>query len=278
MHQNRFFFFTRQSFQSFVWILLVSICLTVVILIIIVPSDESMDRIKLKYCSREGFIYDLNLISPRRLGVNEWQVGDYAHYQYRRKQSPDSDQLLFDQEVGFHIVGELEKPDSHGYWLKKTGFTFSQVQTIPLDFYQLVTVDDLRITPENPAYEDPLNYFPSRFTECEQTNVSLAKLVKLGDEKIKTRAGTFDCIHYRAELEWHDNFLEIWVSAAIPPLGIVRAHSPTEVLELISFGQDTEVTASRLIQPVLEGISTLNHGCNSCHGHDNCHEMFFPPK
>lgn len=276
MHQNRFFFLIRQSFPSFAGTVLISICLGAVILLAILQSGNSQEKIRLRYCSLEGFVYDLNLIPPRQLGVKEWQIGDYARYRYRRKQAPDSDLLVLDQEVGFHIVGELEKPGSHGYWLKKSGFP--QPEAIPTDIYRYVTVNDLRITSQNPSYEDPLNYFPSLFMECDQTSVPLAKLVKLGKKKIQTAAGVFECIHYLATPSWNNKTIEIWASAAILPLGIVRAESETESMELNAFGNDREIPVPRLIQPVIEGVSTLQEGCNSCHGYNNCHEMFFPPK
>lgn len=255
---------------------LISVLLATIILLVI-TSRVSQEKLRLSYCNFQGFIYDLNLIAPTQLGVNRWQVGDYAHYRYRRKQTPDSDRLLHDREVDFHIISELEKAGVHGFWLKKTGFYFPETKEIPTDIYRWVTVHDLRVTPKNPSYEDPLNYFPFLSMDCEQTDVPLAKLVKLGKEKIKTEAGTFECIRYRAELDHNNRYIEIWAFPIISPLGIVRVQSDTETLELISFGRDTEITVPKSIQPVIEGVSTLKDGCNSCHG-ANCHEMFFPPK
>lgn len=276
MYQNRFLFFIKQSFQGFVWTVFISICLTFIVLVIVALSRESPEEIRLIRCSREGFIYDLHLIAPVQLGISRWQIGDSARYRYRRKQSGIGDKS--EREIGFHIIGELEKSGSHGYWLKKTGFPFHQKETIPVDLYHWVTVHDLRITSKNVSYEDPLNYFPSRFTNCDQTDVPLAKLIELGKTEIETEAGTFECVHYLAELGWGDKTLEIWAAPDIPPLGIVRVESESESLELIAFGQETQITIPRLIKPVIEGISTLMNGCTSCHGYDDCHEMFFPPK
>ena len=183
----------------------------------------------------------------------------------------------FDRQVGFHIIAALEKSGSHGYWMRKTGF--DPDRNIPRDIYRYVTVDDLRITAEYPKYQYTRNYFPILHDFCEQGTTPLAKLVKLGEGDIETEAGTFECIHYRAELGAdHDHrSLEIWTSPAISPLGIVRARSEVESLDLISFGQDPEVSVPRLFQPVVEGVSKLDHGCSSCHG-KGCHTMFFPPK
>ena len=276
MYQNRFLSFIKQSFQGSAWVFLISMCLAGVILLIVAALRESNGEVRGRGCDSEGFMHSLNLIAPLQLGIDHWEIGDFARYRHREKQSEIRDE--FDQEIGFHIIGELEKLGSHGYWLKKTGFPFHQKETIPMDLYHWVTVHDLRITSKNLNYEDPLNYFPSRFTSCDQTDIPLAKLIELGKAEIQTEAGTFECVHYRAELESNDKFLEIWAFPAIRPLGIVRAESESEILELIAFGQETEITIPRLIKPVIEGISTLKDGCTSCHGYDNCHKMFFPPR
>ena len=115
---------------------------------------------------------------------------------------------------------------------------------------------------------------------CDQTALPIAKLVELNREEIKTEAGSFECIHYRAELKLNRNrsVLDIWASPTVPPLGIVRVRSENEMLDLISFGKDLEITVPSIFQPVIEGISKLDHGCTSCHGHENCHQSIFPPK
>ena len=232
----------------------------------------------MRQCSNEDLVFQLNLIAPTQLGIDSWQIGDYARYRRQGKRSESNESNdKFQEEVSFHVVGELEKSGSHGYWLKKTGFHITQPD-LPTDIYRWVTVQDLRITSKNIGFEDPLNYLPLRIDICEQTDIPLANLIKLGKEAIETEVGTFECVHYRVELGENGESLEIWSSAAIPPLGIVRLRSQTDVLELISFGKDTDITVPRLIQPLLEGISTLAYGCNSCHGYDNCHEMFFPPR
>lgn len=270
--------FIRKSFQNFTQTVVTSACLAAVILFLIIqlrPPQERQEK-KIRDCSDRGFTYDLNLIAPRQLGVNKWQIGDYARYQYRHKRIPTAKEFVFEREVGFHIIGELEMSGSHGYWMKKTGFTY--FRTVPNDIYRYVTVNDLRITPKNLRYNIQKNYIPLKFKSCDQTSIPLAKLTKLGDETIETKAGTFECIHYRAELMPNRKFLEIWVSPAISPLGIVRVRSETDMLDLLSFGQETEITVPKLIQPVIDGISTLNRGCNSCHEPDNLHKSIFPPK
>lgn len=227
------------------------------------------------HCPNDVLRYNLNFIAPTQLRVHKWQIGDYARYRHQRKQSKLDD--AFDREVAFHIIAELEKSGAHGHWMRKSGF--DPDRNIPRDIYRYVTVRDLRITAESPKYQYTHNYFPILHDFCEQGATPLAKLVKLGEREIETQAGTFDCIHYRVKIGTGRNqkVLEIWASPAISPLGIVRARSETESLDLISFGQDPEISIPRLFQPVVDGISKLEHGCSSCHG-KGCHAMFFPPK
>ena len=262
------------SYQSLAWMFLISICLAAMIIFAIVNMRENESGTLL--CTNTEFEYNLNLIPPVQLGIGQWKIGDYARYRYRRKQALGSNQLLFDREATFHIVGKLDNSGSPRYWLKKKGFSYWR--TFPKESYRYVTVHDLRITPENRRYDILENYIPGKFSSCNQTTIPFAKLVKLGKEKIKTEAGTFECIHYRAEFGHALPHVEIWASDAIPPLGIVRVRSETEMLDLLSFGQNTEIAVPKLIQPVIEGISTLDYGCNSCHGNDDCHESIFPPR
>ncbi len=276
MHQKRFLSFIKQSFQGAVWIFLISMCFAGGILLTIALLRESNGEVRRGDCAPEDFIHSLNLIAPMQLGISHWDIGDSARYQHRQRRATTDD--TFNREIGFQIIGELERLGSRGYWLKKTGLSYHQKETIPMDLYHWVTVEDLRITSPDRCFEDPLNYFPSRFMTCNQADLSLARLVELGITEIETKAGIFECIHYFAELGWNNKTLEIWVSPAIPPLGIVRAESKTDILELISFGQETEISIPRLIKPIIDGISTLSAGCNSCHGYDDCHEMFFPPR
>ena len=273
MRQHRFLSFNLPNLRELVGTLLISAFIAAFILIFILVLREQ--HVELEPCKSDNFISNLNLIAPPQLGVRRWQIGDYAHYRHQRQRSENYDKL--DREVGFHIIGALEISGDQGYWLKQTGF-FS-FRTIPRDIYRWVKLHDLRTARGGMDYEYLQNYIPFRVEFCEQSDVPFAKLLKLGEEKIETEAGTFECIHYRAELtEPSREALEIWVSPAISPLGIVRAQSENDILELISFGQNTEITIPKLIQPVIEGISTLDYGCNSCHGYETCHESIFPPR
>ena len=274
MHQNRILYFIQRSFRDLKGTFLVSTCLAAVILLVLVLLREQETQIV--DCTQESIAYELNLIAPAQLGINEWNIGDYAHYRHRRKESPTSKNLLFDREVGFQIIGKLNTSDSHGYWMKKTGFFY--FRSIPEEVYCYLTLNDMRITQQNRIYKFTQNYFPFRLKFCDQSATPLAKLTELSEETIETEAGIFQCTHYQVELGSNRNYMEIWASSSLPPLGIVRAQSQTDILELKSFGREREVVIPEMMQPVIAGVSALDYGCNSCHGYDNCHEMFSPPK
>lgn len=239
-------------------------------------------------CATDDITYTLNLISPAQLGVMEWQVGAYAVYQYRRVQTSVISALegyfmpdvlkagLASREVKFHIIGELSSSKQRRYWMRVNRLNF--YRAIPIDIYRLVSPADLRITPETPRFDFPKNYVPSRFGLCQQTSIPIATLIKLGKSVLETPAGQFECVQYRVEFGTDSSPIEIWVNPKVSPLGIVRLRTPNEVLELTAHGQDTTFDIPELIQPVIDGVSTLEQGCTSCHGYDNCHEFISPPR
>ncbi|MEH0007931.1 MAG: hypothetical protein V6Z82_04335 [Flavobacteriales bacterium] len=174
----------------------------------------------------------------------------------------------------FHIIGELNKSGERRYWMRKSGFEF--FREIPNAIYRLVMPNDLRITPESPRFNFVRNYVPEHSLDCHQMSTPLATLVKQDEVTLELSAGRFDCIHYRVEFGQNSIPIEIWASPQISPLGIVRVSTPSEVLELTSYGQDRDINIPKLIQPVIDGISTLERGCSSCHG-SPCHEFIDPP-
>ena len=287
MRRNGFIEFGRRNLKGWLISLFISAIFAFVILLVITPKEK--DIVKPPLASRAGELrYTLHLIAPMQLGVEYWQIGDYAKYQYSQglsQQQPLSTLSAPDTEDGpnfstktltFHIIDELSTADSRQYWLKITGmFSF---RNIPVDIYQLGNPVDMRITPENRRYKFLQNYFPSKVEYLNQSAFPTAQLVKLGYDEIETKAGRFKCIRYQVDLGPKLPPQEIWVNPKVRPLGIVRAKSQDEIMELTAFGQETAITIPKLIQPVIQGISILDHGCNSCHGYDNCHESIYPPK
>ena len=276
----------RQTLQGWELSLIISICLSGVILAgIFVFRKVSDQEIETGKSLPGDMLQALNLISSTQLGVPEWQIGNYATYQYRispemiasqrNKNIPDFLKMrLAPREAKFHIIGELSSSGQKRYWMRVTGFYF--YRDIPRDVYRLVSHADLRVTPETPQFNFVRNYIPKRFETYQQTFTPIATLVKLGEVVLETPAGRFECIHYGIEVGGQSTEIEIWVNPQIVPQGIVRASTPRNILELTAYGQDLDINIPELIQPVIEGISTLKRGCNSCHG-SPCHEFISPP-
>ena len=282
MNKNLLTQFGAQSLKGWRVSFFISLCLTFVILLVIILKESPEAKSASLTPDVNTFKYTLNLIPPAQLGVKSWEIGDYSQYQFRtllpQPPSPtfSTRNTTSPKTVEFHIVDELGKTDSHRYWLKITNMI--SFREFPGDIYQLVSRNDMRLTSENRRYELLPNYIPSKVSHYDQSTVPLAKLVKLGQAEVETQVGRFECIHYRAELGENLPTLEIWANAKIRPLGIVRVQSSDQILELISYGQKTDITVPTILQPVIQGISVLNHGCNSCHESENCHESIFPPR
>ena len=278
--------FIRQSFQGWELSLLISVCVAGFILVgIFVFGKDSVKEIGSKENPKDNMAYILNLIPPAQLGIAQWQIGDYATYRYRRRSTPGAvleryfgpdvmKERWSSRDVNFHIIAELTKSEQRHHWMRITGLSF--YRNIPKDIYRLVSHSDLRITPDTPRYDFVRNYIPKRFNVYQQVATPMATLVKPEEVSLETPAGKFECIHYRVKVGANLTPVEIWTNPNILPLGIVRVSTPNEVLELASYGRDTEFNIPELIHPVIEGISTLERGCSSCHG-SPCHIFISPP-
>ena len=270
--------------------LLISTCLAGVIFAAIFVFDDVFynEKYGLEECLTNKLVYSLNLISPAQLGVVQWQIGDYATYQYSPSLATpqavlgyyfgadDTKASRASREVKFHIIDELHTSGKKRYWMKITGLDF--YRTVPKEIYRLASHTDLRITPETPRFDFATNYVPTPDDYCNQASMDLAKLTKLDEVTIETPAGRLGCIHYSVDFGADVPQIEIWVNPKILPTGIVRISTPTEVVELTSYGKNTDIRIPELMQPVIEGITTLEQGCTSCHGYDNCHEFISPPR
>ena len=135
MNLNMLAQFGRRNLKTWGISLLISSFLAFVILLAIVPAKNPEPGRFALAPDTNKFQYSLNLIPPVQLGIDSWQIGDYAQYQYHSRLpripssivSPaDTDETsdLSTETVAFHIIGELENPDSHRYWLKTTGMFF----------------------------------------------------------------------------------------------------------------------------------------------------------
>ncbi|MDE0322448.1 MAG: hypothetical protein OXN27_00870 [Candidatus Poribacteria bacterium] len=260
------------------WSSIISLSLSLVISIsilsvIIVNRRETTTPPSLLTGPKGKLEYDLNLVASAQLGIQQWQIGDYARY--RKTDLVSREVPSAPVFVDFHVIGELEESDVHRHWIKITGFR--SFRHIPTASYRLVTVSDLRITPLNRTYNFTRNYVP-QLVRTNQSYTPQAKLMEIGPESIQTEAGTFECILYHAVLSDDETILKVWASSKVRPLGIVRVASETEMMELVSFGEKTDITIPTLIEPVIQGISKLEGSCTSCHESESCHERIFPPK
>ena len=221
----------RRNLKNWGISLLISFFLAAGVLIVIVLKAEKFQVKRTQLSSeKDGFKHNLNLITPAELGVDGWQVGDYAEYQYSQYLS----QVPSFETMVFRIIGELKNADSLQHWLRITGTVFEG--KVPDELYQLVSPHDMWMTSANRRHKPPQKHVSS---ESEHFAV---KLVKLGQDKIETQAGHFECMHYRVELGPDLPAPEIWADPKVRPLGIVRLQSKYEVLELTSFGQGRKNT------------------------------------
>ena len=259
------------------WSSIISLCLSLVIstsiLSVIIFRDRGTHPSPSPPPDPTGwFDYDLNVVAPARLGIEQWKIGDYARY--RKITLVGDDAPSAPAFVDFHIIGELEESDAHRHWMKITGFRF--FRHIPTETYRLVTASDLRMTPLNRTYNLTSGYVPQ--LEITGQPSPQAKLIEIGPESIQTEAGTFECILYHAVLSDEKTVLKVWATSKVRPLGIVRVTSENETMELVSFGEKTDITIPTLLEPVIQGISRLESSCTSCHEVESCHERIFPPK
>jgi len=239
-------------------------------------NSSSTDRTRPEpHTVNRGFPRDLDLLCPAKLGLSGWAVGDFAAYRHVLWDSTPQGKRSVTNDVRLHLIGTLTEGGVERFWMKETGFAVDR--WIPKDIFRLVTLTNIQISYENRYYDYVQNYFPVNATSYRTAPIRQVAFKTLGNEIITTEAGRFDCVHYRVGGEGSFQ-LDVWMNPTIKPLGVARARSPKESLELHSFGNDRSINNPKLIIPVLNGTSRLELGCTSCHGAKDCHEAIFPPK
>ncbi|MCK4428164.1 MAG: hypothetical protein KAW16_06765 [candidate division Zixibacteria bacterium] len=89
--------------------------------------------------------------------------------------------------------------------------------------------------------KDPANELPQAFvslmnqTRKDTTEVVEPKAKKLGAEEVKTKAGTFKCVHTQDKPQ-HEEVTDTWTNAEVPLFGIVKSTSGSRTLELLEHG------------------------------------------
>lgn len=227
-----------------------------------------------------GFAEQWKLLTPKNFGISEWSVGQYAKYSIDdirgMKRAPE-----------FHVVGKLEQDHkvaevnnlvaSDYFWVKTRGF--ESFRNLPSSDYQLVRTTDMRLKEKNFSFEFLDGYIPLENSFLQNHPLAdQAALRRIGRELVSTKAGEFSCDIWEADID--GVILKIWASPLVPPLGIVRMESEKERLELSSYGVEAnDMKVPEMFQPVLDGHSTIAHGCESCHASDHdLHTPVYPPR
>ncbi|MFQ6032807.1 MAG: hypothetical protein ACE5K2_07795 [Candidatus Zixiibacteriota bacterium] len=89
--------------------------------------------------------------------------------------------------------------------------------------------------------KNPANELPQAFVALmnqapkDTTKAVKPKTKKLGTEKIKTKAGTFDCVHTK-DVSERNLVTDTWSNDKVPLFGIVKSTSGSSTLELLEHG------------------------------------------
>lgn len=183
-------------------------------------------------------------IAPEQLGVDRWNPGDSAVYQL--KTNTDHRQITFQ-------VAASESQPTSGFWLKTKGLI--QYNGIDMEIWRLLSPESLR-----PGSESAKVIFTTRAVPflVPSRSVPPYPLIfeHVGEERVETASGIFECQHYFAKLQAPDGsdepLLEIWASSSVPPLGIVRARWRDEVLELVRTERPPISEIPKMISKMIE--------------------------
>jgi len=262
-------------FSGWTGMIAISAVMATGIVALLAPRDQPPDSPwRESFTVNRGFPRDLDLLCPAKLGLS-WAVGDFAAYRHVRRDFTSQGKGSVTNDVRLHLIGTLTERGGDRFWLKETGF--EEDRLIPKDIFRLVTLTNIQISSENRYYSQVHNYIPVNDTAYRTAPLRQVALKTIGNEMITTEAGRFDCVHYRVEGKGSFQ-LDVWMNPTIKPLGVARARSREESLELLSFGNDRSIENPKLLIPILDGRSRLESGCTSCHGYKDCHEAIFPPK
>jgi hypothetical protein len=77
--------------------------------------------------------------------------------------------------------------------------------------------------------------------KAEETEEEGTGKVKLGEEKVKTKAGEFECTHLRVKDE--EEQLDLWMNESVPFFNLVKMNSTTSSMEITGLGDSGAKTA-----------------------------------
>lgn len=205
-------------------------------------------------------------IAPSQLGVDTWEIGDYSKYRLETN--------MYSRDISFHVAAPVDEA-SHGKWLRTSGVI--NMNEADVEVWRRLDTRSIRPggSKADILFADGAVPFYIQQRGVETYPVYLEQV---GEEDVKTPAGTFRCQHYFARLGSPDShyepLLELWANASVSPLGIVRARWQDEVLELVETQSEylfeiPEMIARMISRQNAENSETQGarsqFSCSSCH-------------
>ena len=249
-------------------------------------DPEARDRA----VSEHGLGLQLYLLSPAALGVGEWTVGDTARYRYSVLPSEGPDEHSHrrrppESEVSVGVVERARPEDvlvqrfkvsAQASWLELHGLETYRGE--PKLNYLLARPDDLRPCLSTPLYSFQPGYFPQLEFVYDLSGCRQAELLHVRREVCETPAGMFECDRYQVRVAGAQ--MELWASAEVAPLGIVRLRTDDEELLLLEHGRRTEkAPVDPQIEDLVGGVSSYAFGCLGCHPKlSDCHTTRLPAR
>ncbi len=200
------------------------------------------------------------LIPPKQLGIDKWDIGDYAAYQL--KTNTENDQIFFS-------VPARESGSGKRHWLRTNGLT--QFNAGRIELWRLLSETSLLPGTEADGffYAGKSFLFPLHSIMFPPSPILLQDL---GSETIKTPAGEFKCRHYfarvRAPSGHLEPLMELWANTSVRPLGIVRARWRDETLDLVDVKSALLIEIPDVLLEAFNQNRLQDHGCAQCHSED----------
>ena len=197
------------------------------------------------------------LIPPGLIGIDGWSIGDYAAYELKTN--------MESKQISFHITAQ----DSNGnnrHWLKTDGF--AKFNGTEIQLWRLLNVTSIRPGDERDGFffVDDSFLLPLSPTMFPSYSVGLEDL---GNEIVRTPAGSFKCQHYLAKVQSpsgsFEPLLELWVNPSVRPLGIVRARWRDETLNLVDIKPQLPLETPNVLSEKFNHKRIRDQGCTQCH-------------
>lgn len=233
----------------------------------------------------------LYLLRPAELGLTAWRPGQFATYeQVSLEEGPTHGGIERKRDVRVEVLRPMhpedrvasvfEEPDEDLHWVRIDGMRWFRQSA--LEIYRLVCPHDLRITDAQRCYVHQENYIPLRNVSILGPGVSLG-LRPLGQELVGIDTGALLCERLELRLVSSDPEVEdesvgeLWFNRTVAPFGVVQLKVSTGVLRLRDFGEGPASQCAEPMVHLVEGRTTFEQFCHSCHG-ETCHDRIYPPQ